>query len=123
MFREIKLKLASGEEKAFKFLATGTTAYRYHQIFKDDLMKLVTRMTGSTDNIDYSVGDKLAYIMNAQAEGKDMKSLNMDTFLAWVDQFDSNEIFSNIQEIFSIYLGSKLTTAVLKKEGEQPNAS
>ena len=123
MYKEITLRCANGEEKPFKFLSTGTTAYRYSQIFKQDLMRIIAKMSQLDDTTDYSVSDKLAYIMNSQAEGKDMKMLNMDTFLDWIEQLDSNAIFLHVEEIFGLYIGSKLTNANLKKEELPQSAS
>ncbi len=112
MYKEIKLKTANGTEKTFPFLACGSTAYRYNQVFNEDLM---TKLTNAETDLDYSIGDKLAYIMNAQAEGKAMKTLNYDSFLDWLDQLDSAEIIMHIEEIVGLYLGSKITSSIPKK--------
>ena len=74
------------------------------------------KLTNLEKDADYTVGDKLAYIMNAHAEGKDMKTLNYDTFLEWLEQIESSEILMHMEEIVSLYLGSKLTHSVAKKE-------
>ena len=113
MYKEITLKRVNGEERAFKFLASASTAYRYKQIFQEDLM---SKMTNMEKELDYSLTDKLAYIMNAQAEGKDMKALNYDSFLEWLDKLESSEILLHAEEIMGLYLGSKLTSSVSKKE-------
>ena len=113
MYKEINLKMISGEEKPFKFLACGSTAYRYNQVFHEDLMAKLTKMEADAD---YSIADKLAYIMNSQAEGKDMKTLNNDSFFTWLDQLESSEILLHMEEIVGLYLGSKLTNSVPKKE-------
>ena len=82
MYQEISLRLNDGSEQKFPFLATGTTAYRYKQVFHQDLMILLNKMENSEDDqTDMTVGDKLAFIMNAQAEKKDMNRLNVDAFL------------------------------------------
>ena len=73
MYQEISLRLSDGSEQNFPFLATGTTAYRFKQVFHQDLMILLNKMENSEDDqTDMTVGDKLAFIMNAQAEKKDM---------------------------------------------------
>jgi hypothetical protein len=75
MYQEISLRLSDGSEQKFPFLATGTTAYRFKQVFHQDLMILLNKMENSEDDqTDMTVGDKLAFIMNAQAEKKDMNS-------------------------------------------------
>ena len=122
MYREINLTTINGEEKAFKFLATATTAYRYRQIFNQDLMaqlnKMQTLQNGGTpdESIDSTIFEKLAFIMNAQAEGKNMKTLNFDSFLEWADQFEAMELITHAPEIIELYLGSKITTSVPKKD-------
>ena len=69
MYQEISLRLTDGSEQKFPFLATGTTAYRFKQVFHQDLMILLNKMENSEDDqTDMTVGDKLAFIMNAQAE-------------------------------------------------------
>ena len=120
MYQEISLRLNDGSEQKFPFLATGTTAYRYKQVFHQDLMILLNKMENSEDDqTDMTVGDKLAFIMNAQAEKRDMKTLNVDAFLAWADQFDGAELFLHMQEFVTLYLGSRRTTSKPKKEAAQ----
>lgn len=122
MFRQINLITNDGEEKAFKFLATGTTAYRYRQIFHQDLMVQLSKMRAFQDNsasdeaADSTIFDKLAFIMNAQAEGKNMNTLNFDSFLEWADQFAGMELITHAPEIIELYLGSKITKSVPKKD-------
>ena len=113
MYKEIVLKRANGEERTYKFLACASTAYRYGQIFHEDLM---TKLSNMEKEVDYTLADKLAYIMNAQAEGKAMKTLNYDSFIEWLDQLDSGELLANTEELITLYLGTKLTTSIPKKE-------
>ena len=121
MYQEITLKTCEEGEKPFSFLATGTTAYRFKQVFHQDLMILLNKMENSEDDqTDMTVGDKLAFIMNAQAEKKDMNHLNIDAFLAWADQFDGAELFLHMQEFVTLYLGSRRTTSKPKKEAARP---
>lgn len=78
-------------------------------------------MEDTTDNqSDMTVGDKLAFIMNAQAEKKDMNKLNVDSFLEWADQFDGAELFLHMSDFVSMYLGSRQTTSKPKKEFSRP---
>ena len=122
MFGTINLTTSNGEERAFKFLATGTTAYRYRQVFRQDLMVQLNKMrtfqdSGASDETaDSTIFEKLAFIMNAQAEGMDMKTLNFDAFLEWADQFAGMELISHAPEIIELYLGSKTTKSIPKKD-------
>lgn len=124
MYREISMKLADGSTKTFGFLAVGSTQYRFKQLFKEDLMKGITKLIntkldGIGDNADFSITDKLAFVMNCQAEHRDMNCQNFDTFLEWVDQFDSSELFDHISDFIGIYLGNKESTSEPKKDVEQ----
>ena len=122
MFKQITLTTNDGGEKTFKFLATGTTAYRYRQIFHQDLMVQLSRLktfqdSGASDEAaDSTIFEKLAFIMNAQAEGLNMNTLNFDSFLEWADQFAGMELLSHAPEIIELYLGSKITKSVPKKD-------
>lgn len=113
MYKEIDLNTQEGV-KPFRFLATGATAYRYRQVFHQDLMVMLNNME-STDKADTSVGDKLAYIMNMQAEKKDMNTLSNDSFMDWCDQFDGAELFLHMGEFVSLYLGNRETKSLPKK--------
>jgi len=125
MFKTISLVLSDGEtKKDFNFLAVGTTSYRYKQIFRSDLMKDITRLVNREldfigDEADFSVTDKLAFIMNCQAEKMDMNNLNFDMFIEWLEQFDSATLFAHLNDFINIYLGNKESTSNPKKEGEQ----
>lgn len=120
MYKTIELETQEGK-KTFSFLATGTTAYRYKQCFHQDLMIALNNMEDTTDDqADMTVGDKLAYIMNAQAEKKDMNKLNADSFLEWADQFDGAELFLHMRDFVSMYLGSRQTTSTPKKDRSRP---
>ncbi len=120
MYKEIDLDTQEGVKK-FGFLATGTTAYRYRQVFHKDLMVTLNNMENvDADTADTSVGDKLAYIMNAQAERKDMNKLSFDGFLEWADQFDGATLFLHMQEFITMYLGSRETTSDPKKAAARP---
>ena len=120
MIRKIKLRLTDGTEKEFSFLATGATAFRYKQCFHQDLMVVLSKM-GNEDgkDVDGGIGDKLAYIMNAQAEGKQMNQLSIDGYLEWADQFDGAELFLHMEDFVSLYLGNRKTGSVPKKQAAQ----
>lgn len=123
MFKEITLKKTDGTEEVLSFISTGTTAYRFKQVFHQDLMILLNRMENDKDDqTDMTVGEKLAFIMNAQAEKKDINQLNVDKFLEWADQFDGAELFMHMQDFVSLYLGSRGTSSKAKKAAAQLSA-
>lgn len=112
MYSEIPLKTTDGNEKPFKFLSNGMTAYRYQQLFHEDLMLKLSKFEKEAD---YSLADKLAFVMNCQGEGKDMKTLNIEDFYKWLEQFESVEILLNAEKIVQLYAGSKVSNIVAKK--------
>lgn len=115
MYKEITLNTQEGE-KTFPFLATGTTAHRFRQVFHKDLMVMLNKMEGAdNEQTDMGVGDELAYIMNAQAEKKDLNTLSTDGFYEWADQFDGAELFLHMQDFITLYLGNRKTTSSAKK--------
>lgn len=123
MFKTLKLTMADGNEKEFGFLAVGSTPYRFKQLFKQDLLVEITKlinsdMDGVSEKADFSIVEKLAFVMNCQAEKRDLNCQNFDTFLEWVDQFETSELFNNITDILGIYLGNKRSTSEPKKEIE-----
>lgn len=124
MFQTLELKLADGTNKEFNFMAVGSTPYRYKQIFGKDLMIELTKLMGNesnkvNENADFSVSDKLAFIMNCQAEKKDMNCQNFDSFIEWIEQFDASTLINHMGDFVSIYIGNKASTSKPKKEDEQ----
>lgn len=120
MYSELDINKADGTVKRMGFKAVATTAYRYKNIFGKDLLTEITRIvdarTGNVEaNADFSTLDRMAYIMNAQAEGKDLTVLNNDTFMQWLEEFDSCAFFNVFSDLISIYLGNKKSTAEPKK--------
>lgn len=123
MFKTIPLLLTDGTVKDFDFMAVGTTQYRYKQVFGKELMVGISRLINQDlstigEDADFSVIDKLAFIMNCQAEKKDLNKQNLDTFLEWVEQFEPSSLLNNMNEIISIYIGNKASTSTPKKEVE-----
>lgn len=121
MFRELEIKKADGTSEKLGFKAVATTAYRYKSIFGKDLLTEITRLIDArTSNVsesaDFSTLDKMAYIMNCQAEGKDLTKLNFDTFLEWLEAFESCAFLDVFTDLVEIYLGNKKSTAEPKKE-------
>lgn len=62
---------------------------------------------------------KLAYVMNMQAEKTDMNSLTMDSYLEWLEQFDSTAFLENAMDFMGLYIGNKQGTSIPKKNTGQ----
>lgn len=62
---------------------------------------------------------KLAFVMNRQAEKADMNSLTMDSYLEWMEQFDSMAFLEKAMDFMGLYLGNKQGTSEPKKNDVQ----
>lgn len=120
MFAKLNMIMADETEKEFEFVSNGMTQYRYRQLTGRDLMKDVTKLVNDrqqlSDEADFTVSDKLAYIMNMSAIKADMSKLNDETFYEWIEQFDSSNSIRIMGDIISIYFGTKKSTSEPKKE-------
>jgi hypothetical protein len=62
---------------------------------------------------------QLAYIMNSSAEGKDMKTLDIDGYLDWLEQFETMEFIVHAMDIIMLYMNNRATTSKPKKKEDQ----
>lgn len=113
MLTTIKLTVG-GKPADFPMLSTGTTAIRYRGLFGCDLMTGISDMD-KAKTLDYDVIARLAYVMNAQATGKDFKTITQDDYLAWLDALDGDAIITGAGDILSAYITSRKPTATPKK--------
>lgn len=58
---------------------------------------------------------KMAYVMNQQATGADMKKLSIDGYLDWLDQFETMEFLTHALDFISLYMANREGTSSLKK--------
>lgn len=121
MYKTLTLTTASGVDKEVNFLSTGTTAYRYKQIFHKDLMPSITKLIHGEElnpDGDLIISQELAFVMNKQAEKRDMNTVTYEEYLNWIDEYDSASLFANIADFIKIYTGSKDSTSKPKKDIE-----
>lgn len=123
MFAKLKMIMADGNEQDFEFVSNGMTQYRYRQLTGRDLTKDATKLINDQntlgDDADFSVSDKLAYIMNMAAIKADMNKINIDSFYEWIEQFDSSNSIEIMGDIIGIYFGTKKSTSKPKKGDEE----
>ena len=112
MYGEVILKDPSGGKRTVPMVANAATLIRYKQLFHSDLL---SGMINAEGNFDVDVVSKLAFVMAKQAAKADMKALNMDQFIDWLEDFDSMAFIENINEIVGIYSNSKENTSEEKK--------
>ena len=157
MISNITLITADGSEKTLSFAANATTAIRFRNLFRKDLMTSVTSMLEALgpDQLKAIAGvmankqagealrledlspemiqpmiqivasgnletvQQLAYIMHEQAEKADMGALSEDTYLEWLEGFDTMTIMTHAMDFINLYMGQKTTSSELKKNSDQ----
>lgn len=62
---------------------------------------------------------QLAYIMNASAEKKDMRSLNVDGYLDWLEEFETMEFLTHAMDIIMLYMNNRATSSIPKKKEDR----
>lgn len=112
MYKEIKLNTPTGEVRTVPMLANAATPIRYKMIFGKDLLKSAINSDG---DIDTEIISKLAYLMSKQSAKVDLRMLNEDEYITWLEDFDSMAFVNNARDIFDVYLSSKGNTSKAKK--------
>lgn len=106
MYRELQI---GGHDAPLCLLANAATAYRYRQVFGEDLIALYAGLAESknakADTID--AAHKLAFVMNAAAEKKDMARLNAEAFYAWLEQYDELDLATAADSIWAVFLSQQ----------------
>lgn len=115
MIGTIKMNTDEGP-KEMSFRACGTTKIRYRQVFGRDLDKDLNNLDPDSPDFDGETYDRLAYIMNASAEEKDMTKLNHDTYIEWLEHLEGFATTSASRQIISIYKGNRITTSIAKNQ-------
>ena len=112
MYGEVVLTDQKGEPKTVPMLANAATLIRFKQLFHCDLMNGIISKEG---NFDIDMVSKLAFVMTKQAAKADMKTLSMDQFIEWIEDFESMTFLENCNQIFAIYFNSKENSSEAKK--------
>ena len=109
MFKEIKIG-----DKDVSLLANGSTPIRYRQLFHKDIITKMNAGTNADDAVE--MASELAFIMSKSAEKADMNTLNLDDYYEWLEQFETFDIVTASEAIFSVYVGQEVTTSTAKKK-------
>ena len=127
MFQIITLPGCDGQDIEVGFLANAATPRRYKAIFGDDLLHKFMGAEVEIDgrkvyNIDFL--QELAYVMAMQSAAKSdskvkLEKLNENTFLDWLEQFDSMAIENNASAIVSVYIANTEVSSEAKKNIEE----
>lgn len=106
-------------EKEVPLKASGATPFYFNNVFKIDLLTSFTKLSDDEIGKSADLVSMLAYIMNAQAEKKDMSALNKETFYEWLDQFGANDLPEAGDKIIDVYSGNLQTSSNPKKKNNQ----
>lgn len=109
MYKEIQIG-----EKTIGLKATASTTYRFKQVFKRDILKVMMDTSGAQQAEEDDVM-RLAYIMAMSARGEDMSKLNDDSYIGWLDQFDPMDLFVAQEDILEVFQGNRRTEETQKK--------
>ena len=113
MFGKVKVG-----NKEIEMVSNGATPYRFRQVFKRDLLKFFADAAGGKveDGDAADVSQKLGYIMAMQAKKEDMNRLNEDSFITWLENFETNELVIAAEDIIAVYTGNTDQVSKAKKE-------
>ena len=62
---------------------------------------------------------QLAFIMNASAERKDMRNLDIDSYVDWLEQFEAMELLMHSMDFIGLYMSNRITTSTPKKKDDR----
>lgn len=114
MYREIKVG-----EKSIPMLANGATPIRYRMAFGRDIISEFDLVKDDTGRATTSISE-LAFIMakaaESQNEHKPMTTLNNESFIEWLEQFEPLDLTLAADEIVDLYLGNEQTLSEVKKK-------
>lgn len=110
------IKLEGGRE--LNLTANAATPFRFKQLFNQDLLKLFNESSKNEENnlMMTDILSQLAYIMNKQAEKKDMNDISMDDFFSWMEDFEPMDFVNAGPDIINTYFASTLTSSENKKK-------
>lgn len=106
MFGKVKIGT-----KNVELVATAATPYWFKQIFHDDFFIISQTVTDGNEGAAVDLFSKIGYIMAKQAEKADMRKLNEDTFIEWLEEFDPMDLALASGDIAMLYSGQTKTTA------------
>ena len=114
MYREIKIG-----EKSIPMLANGATPIRYRMVFGRDIISEFENVQTDSGKATTSISER-AFIMAKQAESqnehKPMTTLNQESFIEWLEQFEPLDVVLATDEIVDLYLGNEKTLSEAKKK-------
>lgn len=100
-------------ENAVKMSGNAATALRFRQVFGSDILRLFNEQG---TNLDINVILQLGFIMRLQALGSDFVGIGESDFIAWLEQFETMDVFMAAKDIVDIWIDTNKTAAKPKKK-------
>ena len=119
MFANVKIG-----EREIPMKAMASVDYLYWQVFHEDPIQLQTRDNfGAGEQINFTM--KMGFIMAMLAAGdrKSVSSMNEESYLDWLDQFERIDYLNAVGDIRLVYEGQFASGADAKKKDAEPTAS
>ena len=115
MFNLIKIG-----DKVVPMCAMASIDLYYRNIFHEDAIKLQAANPDEGEIINFIC--KMGFCMARFAEDrKQMNSLNEDSYLEWLEQFERVDYLNALVDIRKTYEGQQVTSSDSKKKDEEPS--
>lgn len=100
-------------------LANGATRIHYQHVFGRNLNSFFLMKMSDEENAD--VVGELAYIMASAAAGADMRKLNYDGYINWIEGFDALDFATEEAaiQIIDIYQSNSVPSSEVKKNQDR----
>lgn len=115
--------------KDYEFESTALTAHAYKKLFGSDVLAALNKEKSlETDKSLLDTVQGLAFVMNMQATGMEVKKLmrlSEDDFWVWLNSFEYGDLTTDtvINEVIGVWTANLVTTAKSKNaEGAQPES-
>lgn len=116
MFNEVKIG-----SKVVPMLSMSSVDVYYRNVFHEDPIKLQADASNDPGAM-VTFYIKMAFIMAKFAEFHDRKkmaTLNEDSYIEWLDQFDRMDMMNALEDVMLTYNGQMVTTSEAKKNNDE----
>ena len=107
-------------EKEIPMLSMASVDVYYRNVFREDPIAMQAKGMDDGETIVFIM--RMGFVMTKFAELKDRKelrSLNEDSYLEWLDGLERSEYLAALPEIRAVYEGQNLSSAEVKKTGDR----
>lgn len=121
MYKEIKIG-----NKNVPMTSNAATEYRCKQIFNRAILKEFSKfipilgkgedMSPEDQDVLIDTTSKLAYVMAMQAAKVDMTTLNEETYIQWLEDYEPLDILRSASDVIMLWVGQKEVSVIPKKE-------